>query len=63
MADQVGEQVEDLRRDRNQVFAAPQLAPPGIEHEIFGQIAQLNGLPRDLALADTAYGTAKSMPP
>jgi hypothetical protein len=41
MADQVGEQVKDLGSDWNQAGAALELAPVGIEHEIFEQIAQL----------------------
>jgi hypothetical protein len=48
MADQVGEQVKDLGSDWNQAGAALELAPVGIEHEIFEQIAQLDDFPRGI---------------
>jgi hypothetical protein len=41
VADQVFQEIEDLRLDRNQIGAAPQLAPVGIESAVVEQIEQL----------------------
>ena len=58
VADQIFQQVEHLRLDRNQIGAAAQLAPVGIEGTIRKEIAQFSA-PQRWLLWRLAYRTTR----